>query len=182
MCYNQQVLLTGYEITTSSQQSEWSNWALVLKEVSHLLLISYSALNPLAYCGELIWKHLVIKLWHSIRRFCFFCRHGNSEPSNNIHTEGMYLFLIFSRILKIQFLLQWRLEKSIVFQNIYTYYLRYNDEIRWDNAKWSRSYATTVKRIRYLYVNLIVMIICALIWEFAKVSLLRHLGYIIKKF
>ena len=67
-------------------------------------------------------------------------------------------------------------------KNIYTYYLRYNDEIRWDNAKWSGSYATTVKRIRYLYVNLIVMIICALIWEFAKVSLLRHLGYIIKKF
>ena len=50
-------------------------------------------------------------------------------------------------------------------------YLRYNDEIRWDNAKWSGSYATAVKRIRYLYVNLIVLIICALIWEFAKVSL-----------
>ena len=126
--------------------------------MSHLLLISYSALNPLAYCGELIWKHLVIKLWHSIRRFCFFCRHGNSEQPNNIHTEGMYFFLLFSK-------------KSIVFQKIYTYYLRYNDEISWDNTKWSGSYATTVKRIRYLYVNLIVLIICALIWEFAKVSL-----------
>ena len=51
---------------------------------------------------------------------------------------------------------------------------------------WSGSYATTVKRIRYLYVNLIVLIICALIWDFAKVSLdmsivSGHLGYIIKK-
>ena len=32
-------------------------------------------------------------------------------------------------------------------------YLRYNDEIRWDNAKWSGSYATTVKRIRYVNYN-----------------------------
>ena len=54
---------------------------------------------------------------------------------------------------------------------MHTYYLRYNDEISWDNTKWSGSYATTVKRIRYLYVNFIVLIICALIWEFAKVSL-----------
>lgn len=34
----------------------WSTWARVLKELSHVLLVSYSALNPLAYCGELLLR------------------------------------------------------------------------------------------------------------------------------
>ena len=75
-----QVILTGYEITVSSDLMIWSTWALILKEISHLLLIAYSAFNPLAYCGELIWKHLVLRFWNAL-----LCKR-NSLP--NLNTEG----------------------------------------------------------------------------------------------
>ena len=66
----------------------------MLKEVSHLLLISYSALNPLAYCGELIWKHLVMKMWQSTKGFCY------TDQPNNIHTEGkIFLFNFFKIVI-----------------------------------------------------------------------------------
>jgi len=49
--------LTGYEITNDTGSlSRWATWAIVLKEVSHVLLVSYSAFNPLAYCGGLLLR------------------------------------------------------------------------------------------------------------------------------
>ena len=56
-----QVIITGYEILSDGASvggglEGWSTWARVLKELSHVLLVSYSALNPLAYCGELLLR------------------------------------------------------------------------------------------------------------------------------
>ena len=35
---------------------QWPVWAKIFNELNNVLLASYSALNPLAYCGELIFK------------------------------------------------------------------------------------------------------------------------------
>ena len=55
------MIITGYEILSDGASvggslDGWSTWARVLKELSHVLLVSYSALNPLAYCGELLLR------------------------------------------------------------------------------------------------------------------------------
>lgn len=59
--FSLQVIITGYEILSDGASlggslDGWSTWARVLKELSHVLLVSYSALNPLAYCGELLLR------------------------------------------------------------------------------------------------------------------------------
>ena len=55
-----QVVLTVYEVSFHSREgggtSRWSDWARVLKEVSQVLLVAYSAFNPLAYCGDLVFR------------------------------------------------------------------------------------------------------------------------------
>ena len=60
-CFCFQVIITCYEIfsdgaSVGGSLDGWSTWARVLKELSHVLLVSYSALNPLAYCGELLLR------------------------------------------------------------------------------------------------------------------------------
>ena len=57
-----QIVLTGYEITKYDKSQPSATWASILKHISHILLVSYSALNPLAYCGELIYNQLLVKL------------------------------------------------------------------------------------------------------------------------
>ena len=53
-----QIILTGYEITIRTNVKPFPIWARILKQISHILLVVYSALNPLAYCGELIFNQL----------------------------------------------------------------------------------------------------------------------------
>ena len=57
-----QIVLTGYEITNYENPDQSATWARILKQVSHILLVCYSALNPIAYCGELIYITMVSKL------------------------------------------------------------------------------------------------------------------------
>ena len=71
-----QIVLTGYEITKYDKSQPSALWASILKHISHILLVSYSALNPLAYCGELIYSQLLLKL-------C--CRKSNINPA--LHSE-----------------------------------------------------------------------------------------------
>lgn len=40
----------------------WATWAKVLKEFSQVLLVCYSAFNPLAYCGDLVYRSTVKRL------------------------------------------------------------------------------------------------------------------------
>ena len=46
----------AYEIFTGKQQHQWAPWVRILKMVSQILLVAYSALNPVAYCGELVYQ------------------------------------------------------------------------------------------------------------------------------
>ena len=66
-----QVGLTCLELFVSNSHviTEWPLWGKVLNDLSNVLLVIYSALNPLAYCGGLIFK--------TIR--CLF-RRGSSSP------------------------------------------------------------------------------------------------------
>ena len=57
-----QIVLTGYEITKYDKSEPSAKWASILKQISHILLVSYSALNPLAYCGELMYNQLFVKI------------------------------------------------------------------------------------------------------------------------
>ena len=41
--------------------TKWPKWTLLTREISQLLLVSYSALNPLAYCGDLVFRYLLGK-------------------------------------------------------------------------------------------------------------------------
>ncbi len=59
MCISRiQVVVTVYEVSYHRHEGgridNWSDWARVTKELSHVLLIAYSAFNPVAYCGDLI--------------------------------------------------------------------------------------------------------------------------------
>ena len=56
-----QIVLTGYEITNYENPNQSATWARILKQVSHILLVCYSALNPIAYCGELMYNTMVLK-------------------------------------------------------------------------------------------------------------------------
>ena len=58
-------------------EEKWSTWARILKEVSHVLLVAYSALNPIAYCGELayqfLYKNVVDKCCFKLFPSCVKC-------------------------------------------------------------------------------------------------------------
>ena len=56
--YNPQLLLTMYELCFISEYEEPSPYFLLAAEINHILLVCYSSLNPLAYCGGLILKVL----------------------------------------------------------------------------------------------------------------------------
>lgn len=77
-----QIIITAYEIAADNPAQElWATWARILKEVSHVLLVAYSALNPIAYCGELICHFC----YHNILKKCCFkifpsCSKCCSEP------------------------------------------------------------------------------------------------------
>lgn len=49
-----------YEVICHGQEGgrvvRWAAWAKVLKELSQVLLVAYSALNPMAYCGDLVYR------------------------------------------------------------------------------------------------------------------------------
>ena len=71
--------MTAYEIATYGDSHELTaTWVIVLKDVSHVLLVSYSALNPLAYCGELLWSMVKNKICR--------CPCKCTEASN-VHSE-----------------------------------------------------------------------------------------------
>ena len=55
-----QIALTCLELFGSYGKSmnAWPGWGIIFNELNNLLLVSYSALNPLAYCGELVFKTL----------------------------------------------------------------------------------------------------------------------------
>ena len=64
-----QIIITAYEIAADNPNLDiWTPWARILKEVSHVLLVAYSALNPIAYCGELIYHFS----YHNITKKCCF--------------------------------------------------------------------------------------------------------------
>ena len=56
----QQVVVTVYEVICHGREGgrvvRWAAWAKVLKELSQVLLVAYSALNPIAYCGDLVYR------------------------------------------------------------------------------------------------------------------------------
>ena len=58
--YHQQVVVTVYEVICHGREGgrvvRWATWAKVLKELSQVLLVAYSALNPIAYCGDLVYR------------------------------------------------------------------------------------------------------------------------------
>ena len=59
------VILTGYEIANFDlPESSAALWAQVMKETSHILLVCYSAFNPLACCGELLFKSLIVPIFN----------------------------------------------------------------------------------------------------------------------
>ena len=49
--------------------SKWPVWAKFFNELNNILLVSYSALNPLAYCGELVFKTI-----------CHYFKRSNQIP------------------------------------------------------------------------------------------------------
>ena len=63
---HQQVVVTVYEVICHGREGgrvvRWAAWAKVLKELSQVLLVAYSALNPIAYCGDLVYR-LAWGLW-----------------------------------------------------------------------------------------------------------------------
>ena len=72
-----QLVLTGYEITKYDKSQPSAIWASILKQISHILLVSYSAFNPLAYCGELMYNQLLVKL----------CCRKSIVNANLLHSE-----------------------------------------------------------------------------------------------
>lgn len=53
-------MLTLYEVSMHGEEgwsmARWATWARLLKEVSQVLLVTYSAFNPVAYCRELFYR------------------------------------------------------------------------------------------------------------------------------
>ena len=74
-----QIVLTGYEITNYENPKRSATWARILKQISHILLVCYSALNPIAYCGELIYNTMVLKL-------C--CKKTATDRGTYFHSEA----------------------------------------------------------------------------------------------
>ena len=64
------VILTGYEIATFEEPGKAAVWAIVMKEISHILLVCYSAFNPIACCGELLCRSILLPLKKAFTR-CF---------------------------------------------------------------------------------------------------------------
>ena len=63
ICHLPKAFLTGYEIIymgsdKSESMSKWPNSFKAMNEVNTFLLVAYSALNPFAYCGKLIFTEL----------------------------------------------------------------------------------------------------------------------------
>lgn len=60
------MILTGYEIANLDRPAIFQDgiWAQVLKEISHILLVCYSAFNPIACCGELLLKSLIVPIFN----------------------------------------------------------------------------------------------------------------------
>jgi len=54
ICHCPKVIIIAYEIISQNPQHLWATWVRILKRVSQVLLVAYSALNPVAYCGELV--------------------------------------------------------------------------------------------------------------------------------
>ena len=54
------MVVTVYEVICHGREGgrvvRWATWAKVLKELSQVLLVAYSALNPIAYCGDLVYR------------------------------------------------------------------------------------------------------------------------------
>jgi len=63
VCHLPKAFLTGYEIIymgsdKSESMSKWPNSFKAFNEINTFLLVAYSALNPFAYCGKLIFTEL----------------------------------------------------------------------------------------------------------------------------
>ncbi len=75
------MIVTIYEVSyhrlEEGRIDNWSTWARVTKELSHILLISYSALNPLAYCGDLVVRSTLERLCGGAAVVC--CRRGKAS-------------------------------------------------------------------------------------------------------
>ena len=74
-----QVALTGYELIAGSM-AEWPVTLLVANEFNNILLVFYSACNPLAYCGELIYKKLCLD--------CLCCCKDGLETASAAAEDG----------------------------------------------------------------------------------------------
>ena len=66
-----QIALTCLELFSDygKSMSKWPVWAKFFNELNNILLVSYSALNPLAYCGELVFKTI-----------CHYFKRSNQIP------------------------------------------------------------------------------------------------------
>ena len=63
ICHLPKVFLTTYELlflgTDSGEyMTSWPSWFMAFNEVNTLLLVIYSAMNPVAYCGKLVFQEL----------------------------------------------------------------------------------------------------------------------------
>ena len=90
ICHVPKVILTGYEITYYGTEQPAATWAVVLKETSHILLVCYSAFNPIAYCGDLVIRQ--------IRASCCPSSDTNGNVNNGSEAVQMKTYGVVSTV------------------------------------------------------------------------------------
>lgn len=71
----------AYHRHEGGRLQNWAIWARVLKELSQVLLVAYSAFNPVAYCGDLVMRgalkavlpKAIFNKVYPKRKTCFCC-------------------------------------------------------------------------------------------------------------
>ena len=87
------MVITIYEIFEEKYEPHlWASWVRILKQVSQVLLVAYSALNPVAYCGELVYQqyHKILKKWgYNTIPSCLTCYKDQENPSPQSELDVM---------------------------------------------------------------------------------------------
>ena len=88
------MIITAYEIYAEKREQHlWAPWVRILKQISQLLLVAYSGLNPIAYCGELIsqlcYQKIVKKYCFDALPACLKCCHNRESASQQSELDIM---------------------------------------------------------------------------------------------
>ena len=87
------MIITAYEIFMEKyEQHLWASWVRILKQISQILLVAYSALNPIAYCGELVYQgyHQILKKYSCCKiPDCLRCYKDEVVPSHQSELDMM---------------------------------------------------------------------------------------------